>query len=59
MKYIPITEIKVKLDFGQDPISVGRLASRNNQIYFEYDTDFLKRNLSLSPLHLPLERGLC
>lgn len=58
MKYMPITEIKVRLDFGKKPISVGRLAARNNQIYFEYDVDFLKRNLSLSPLRLPLERGL-
>jgi len=58
MTYIPITEMKVGLDFGKKPISVGRLASRNNQIYFEYDADFLKLNLSLSPLRLPLERGL-
>lgn len=58
MKYIPITEVTVGLDLGKNPISVGRLAIRNNQIYFEYDADFLKHNLSLSPLRLPLERGL-
>lgn len=58
MKYTPITEIKVGLNFGKKTISVGRLAIRNHQIYFEYDTDFLKQHLPLSPLRLPVESGL-
>ncbi|MCX7115957.1 MAG: type II toxin-antitoxin system HipA family toxin [Gammaproteobacteria bacterium] len=58
MKYKPVTEIKVGLDFGKHKMSVGRLASRQHQIYFEYDALFLKSHLALSPLHLPLEPGL-
>lgn len=58
MNHTPITEIKVELDFDENPITVGRLAIHNNHIYFEYDVQFLKRQLNLSPLHLPLEPGL-
>lgn len=58
MTYQSITEIKVGLDFGNDPMSVGRLVIHNNQIYFEYDASFLKKNLALSPFRLPIESGL-
>lgn len=37
---------------------VGRLATRAQKIYFEYDSTFIKRGLELSPFHLPLKPGL-
>ena len=45
-----IKEIKVGLDFGSGVQSVGRLAIRNNVIYFEYDNDFLQTELEISPI---------
>ncbi|MGH1403817.1 MAG: HipA N-terminal domain-containing protein [Alphaproteobacteria bacterium] len=56
--YLSLEEIKVGLNFGDDTLPVGRLASRNSKIYFEYDTTFLARNLNISPLKLPLETGV-
>lgn len=55
---ISLNELKVGLNFGENTIPVGRLASRNSQIYFEYDEAFLDRGLEISPLKLPLESGL-
>jgi len=37
---------------------VGTLAIRDKKIYFEYDNDFLKTNIELSPYKLPLKAGL-
>ena len=34
--------------------NVGTLATKNKKIYFEYDKDFLKTGLELSPYKLPL-----
>ncbi len=55
---ISLNEVKVGLNFGENTIPVGRLASRNAQIYFEYDEAFLDLGLEISPLKLPLESGL-
>ena len=53
-----ILQIKVGLNFGETTRPVGRLASRERRIYFEYDAEFLTRNLEISPLKLPLESGV-
>jgi serine/threonine-protein kinase HipA len=53
-----INEIKVSLDFGEQPVSVGRLAIRNGQIYFEYDSAFIESGLDISPFKLPLQSGV-
>jgi serine/threonine-protein kinase HipA len=37
---------------------VGILAQKNGKIYFEYDKDFLKTNLEISPFKLPLKQGV-
>jgi serine/threonine-protein kinase HipA len=37
---------------------VGTLAIKNKKIYFEYDKDFLKTGIELSPYKLPLKAGL-
>lgn len=53
-----IKEIKVGLDFGSGIQSVGRLAIRNDIIYFEYNEEFLQSNVEISPIKLPLKRGV-
>ena len=53
-----IKELKVGLNFGSEIQKVGRLAIRDEIIYFEYDNSFLKSNLKISPIKLPLQRGL-
>jgi serine/threonine-protein kinase HipA len=54
----PITEVKVGLDLGSEIQPVGRLAIRNRIIYFEYNDAFIQKNIELSPLRLPLQRGV-
>jgi serine/threonine-protein kinase HipA len=56
--HLSVLEVKVKLDFGDEIVPVGRLASRNNRIYFEYDAEFIKSGLEISPIRLPLETGV-
>ncbi len=56
--YLSATEVKVALDFGQETISVGRLATRESSIYFEYDSSFIQRGIEISPLRLPLQAGV-
>lgn len=58
MRHKPVQHIKVGLDFGSGSRPVGRLALRDQQIYFEYDVDFIRRGLPLSPLQLPLKSGI-
>ena len=55
---IAIKEIKVGLNFGSGNQPVGRLAIRNGIIYFQYDEEFLQSNLEISPIKLPLQRGV-
>lgn len=55
---VPITEVSVGLDFGDKIHSIGRLAIRNGIIYFEYNEEFLKQNMEISPLRLPVQRGV-
>ncbi len=55
---ISLAEIKVGLNFGDETIPVGRLASRDYKIYFEFDEAFLDLGLEISPLNLPLESGV-
>lgn len=51
-------EIKVGLNFGSGIQPVGRLAIRDGIIYFQYDEEFLQTNLEISPIRLPLQRGV-
>jgi len=55
---IAIKEIKVGLNFGSGIQPVGRLAIRGGIIYFQYDEEFLQSNLEISPIRLPLQRGV-
>lgn len=56
--FTSIEKIQVGLNFGNGVIPVGRLASYESKIYFEYDKSFLESGLELSPLRLPLKPGL-
>ncbi len=58
MRYKPVQHIKAGLNFGSGSRPVGDLALRDQQIYFEYDADFIRRGLALSPFQLPLKSGL-
>lgn len=43
----------------KDSQKVGTLAEDSKgRVYFEYDTDWLKTGIQLSPIHLELQRGL-
>ena len=55
---IALNEIKVGLNFGAETISVGRLASRDYKVYFEFDEAFIESGLDISPLKLPLTYGV-
>jgi len=54
----PITEVRVGLDFGSEIQAVGRLAIRDRIIYFEYGDAFIQRGIEISPLRLPLQKGV-
>lgn len=56
--YNSIEELKVGLQFDSEVLPVGRLATRDNKIYFEYDSSFVESGLEISPLKLPLGTGL-
>lgn len=50
-------EVRLVREPGQERV-VGRLAESDRQVYFEYDPDFLRDPLWLSPFKLPPEPGL-
>ncbi len=56
--FLSLEEIKVGINFGEATLPVGRLASRDRKIYFEYDPTFLTRNLNISPLELPFQASI-
>lgn len=43
---------------GTKKILMGRLARKNHKIFFEYDPDFIKTGIELSPFKLPLKLGV-
>ncbi len=53
-----VEEIKVALDFGDEILPVGRLAIRDQAIYFGYEDSFLRHGLEISPFRLPLASGV-
>jgi len=63
MAYSPTELLTVYLDArGQGPEigrrKVGRLASRNRQVLFEYDASFIASGIEISPIKLPLRTGV-
>jgi serine/threonine-protein kinase HipA len=53
-----IKTINIFLNQKDKKISVGRLASKDEVIYFEYDKEFLNSKLELSPYKVPLRPGV-
>lgn len=53
-----LDEIHVGLQFDKKVVSVGRLAIRNQNIYFEFHSDFIDKGLNISPYNLPLSYGV-
>ncbi|MGB7128543.1 MAG: type II toxin-antitoxin system HipA family toxin [Candidatus Rhabdochlamydia sp.] len=43
---------------GQEKLSMGRLVLKDRRIFFEYNLEFIKTGLELSPLKLPLQPGI-
>ena len=56
--YKSINSLNVALGFGAQKIPVGKLATKNRQVYFEYDAGFLQKSLEISPFKLPLQSGV-
>ncbi len=54
----PQTLIYVYFNGLQNKCLMGRLLLKNRKILFEYNADFLKRGLQLSPFKLPLKSGV-
>src|SRR5450631_3294849 len=57
MTCAPTELLTVSLD-SATPMKVGRLASRNRQILFEYDPSFVASGIAISPFKLPLKTGV-
>ena len=57
MTYVPTELLTVYLDVGTRQ-KVGRLAWRNRQILFEYDSAFIGSGIEISPIKLPLRVGV-
>lgn len=49
-----IKKLKVSVNFGNDDIQVGEMVLSESKIWFKYDTDFITREIELSPFKLPL-----
>jgi len=48
----------IHLNTSKKPQKLGTLAQKNKKIYFEYDKEFLKTGIEISPYKLPLKAGL-
>lgn len=49
-----LISLSVFLSLAGENLKVGELAESQGKIYFEYDADFIKRGLEISPFKLPL-----
>ena len=58
MAYRPTELLTVYLDAHGHRHKVGRLASRERRILFEYDAAFLTSGIEISPFKLPLKSGV-
>lgn len=58
MTFLSQNLVSVYYHGAQDKCFVGRLLLKNRQIFFEYNADFIKTGLELSPFQLPLQKDL-
>jgi serine/threonine-protein kinase HipA len=57
MSYVPTELLTVYLESGERR-KVGRLALRQRQVLFEYDSAFIASRIEISPIKLPLKLGV-
>jgi hypothetical protein len=48
MNYKTLDKISVFLNFGREKYLLGSLAKKNKQIWFEYDSEFIRTGLEIS-----------
>ena len=53
-----IKTLNVHLHHNNKKLHAGRIALKERTIYFEYDKEFLKSGIQLSPYKLPLKKGV-
>jgi serine/threonine-protein kinase HipA len=58
MKFDPVKIVHVYYKPKDTKILVGRLALKSHKIFFEYDSNFIKKGLNLSPFKLSLKPGI-
>lgn len=58
MSFVPHHLVYVYYNGLKEKCLVGRLLLKNRKIFFEYDLEFLKLKLELSPFKLPLKNGV-
>lgn len=58
MMFVPQNLVYVYFNGFNIKKIMGRLLLKNRKIFFEYDTDFIKTALELSPFKLPLKAGV-
>jgi serine/threonine-protein kinase HipA len=58
MSDIGINSVNVYYFHGVDKLLMGRLTLKGRKIFFEYDPEFIKTGIELSPFKLPLKSGI-
>ncbi len=58
MIYHPTELLNVFFDAQGARLKIGRLAFRDRQILFEYDSGFIASGIEISPIKLPLKTGI-
>ncbi len=58
MNFTPTNSLNVLLSNDGKQLPVGKLALRERQVWFQYDSSFLSSGIQLSPFHLPLKPGV-
>lgn len=53
-----INTVNVFLNLFNEKVFVGKLALKDRKIYFQYDNNFLKKDINISPYILPLKKEL-
>lgn len=57
MNFQSVNKVQVYYVGGKVKQPVGQLALKDRKLFFEYDADFLKTGIELSPFQLPLKPG--
>ena len=58
MKFEPTNIVRVFYQPENKKILVGQLILKNRKLFFEYDSNFIKTNLNISPIKLPLQSSI-